>query len=242
MVKTSKRKPKQKKTVKSSSNSSRGVAKHPFHLTHFADTVCPESVTVTLKFQYSANFITDVYNYSVFSMNSVYDPLYTAGGGSCTGYLTWASLYDRYYVSRTTVEAFFMNRSDSAAVGHQVLAYILPFTSAQAAAGSAIVVTPDLVSESARCTSVLLPPNLGASNSSGRLTQSYDVSNFEGNPSVSANWLGLSGRVGADPTSEGCINVGFVACDGTTATCSIEMFVVVTYRVRFYARLVFGTA
>jgi hypothetical protein len=143
-------------------------------------------------------------------MNSPYDPLFTAGGGVCTGFATLMSLYSKCFVRHATC-----NVQPTAASTAGEIMYILPLRSDEAAGG--IVPTADMVTEgqvgkfNLTTNSIYIYQPLRDSRSPA------EFQGLGGPGSMSpSNKDELSCSVSTDPTIQPCWSVGLIGASGHT--------------------------
>jgi hypothetical protein len=194
--------------------------------------IVPKSHQVVLRFQeyVGLNSGATTYAYSTYSMNSALDPLYTIGGGSCTGFVQWMTLYNRFYVTGCRISSTIYNGGNST-----ILHYHLAMRSDDAGAG--VTPTVDKILEGRNGRYAVTWP--GAHPSNGRsLTVSYAPTLFEGLPATS-NRTELSGDASSDPAIQPAVQVGFIG-PGTTTGIAINMLVVVEYTTIFYSPRLLG--
>jgi len=68
--------------------------------------VVPERLTGKLRFSENGSYNTGALTYATrtIAMNNPYDPIYTIGGGSCTGYAEMMALYEKSLVTSCRVQ------------------------------------------------------------------------------------------------------------------------------------------
>jgi len=194
--------------------------------------IVPEKMHAVLRFQYYEGLAggANAYAYVFFSMNSPYDPLYSVGGGKCTGFEEWMTLYTRFYVSKCTISAIMYNGSNS-----PIIAYQLPVRSDEA--GGGVTPTIDKIMEGKDGRYHYL--STGAHPANGRpLTVTYMPARFEGLPVVS-NREELSGDVATDPDVQPAVQVGWL-CPAGTAALTIAILATVEYTTMFYRPRLLG--
>lgn len=218
-----------KNKSKGNSNNNRVVT---FNMPNPVTTICPNRTTVVLRFREYVGLASGAnsYAYQTYSMNSAYDPLYTIGGGTCSGFVQWMSLYDRYYVSSMRISAQMYNASSN-----WVLIYLLPLRSADAVAGVTPTLDKIMESRDAR----YFNPQIGVHPSNGKvLSCTYTPYKFEGLP-VNSNFDELSGDVTSDPTIQPAVQAGFISLGGTTQLTN-SCLVQVEYSVTFWRPKLLG--
>lgn len=174
----------------------------------------------------------NTYAYSSYSMNSPFDALYSVGGGKCTGFEEWMTLYSRFYVSKCRISAAVYNGTSNV-----VLEYMLPMRSDDAAGG--VTPTVDKILEGRDTRYCMIWP--GAHPSNGRaLTVTFRPAAFEGLP-VAANRDELSGNATSDPNIQPAVQVGWFHT-GATTNQTLNMVALVEYTTTFYRPKILGDA
>ncbi len=196
--------------------------------------LCPRSITVMLRYQYSGTIATgagDTTASATFSMNSPYDPLFGVGGGKCTGFDQWTSLYKRYHVDKCRVSQVIYNP-----VTGPIFPFILPVRSSEAGTIAAITIDTVMENRDALCTEQMP----GAHPSNGRaLSNSFVPQEFEGMPGQ-ASYDSFSGDSGNDPVIQPVLYCGFTqAAVGAASTAHI---VLIEYRTTFFCPRNLGDA
>lgn len=172
------------------------------------------------------------YAYSTYSLNSPFDPLYTIGGGTCTGFAEWMTLYNRFYVSACRVSSVIYNGGSNTQFH-----YHMAMRSADAGAG--VTPTIDRILEGRNSRYIMIWPGQHPSN--GRaLTVIYKPALFEGLP-VTSNRDELSGDSASDPAIQPAVQVGFFG-PGPTTGLSSNLLVVIEYTTLFYSPRLLGDA
>jgi len=172
----------------------------------------PDKLRVTLRYQYSATLAAPLGHddaFTVVSMNSPYDPQYTVGGGSCTGFAEWMALYEKFHVERCSIAMTIQNPN----AGSSLVAFLLPVSSAAAIAG----VTPSLDKVKESDIAVFCDQAIGTQPGNNLLVRkSWSPHQFEGVP-PSSDVNDFSGSGSADPYVQPAIYCGFITNDGVTA-------------------------
>jgi len=146
--------------------------------------------------------------YTIVAMNSPFDPVYSVGGGTCTGFAQWIALYQRYFVKQCKIQQTIWNVQ--AGTSANTTAFMLPVSSTQASAG--VVPTIDMIMESQDAS--FATQNVGQWVANGQLlSKSWNPAKFEGLP-VNSNYDDLSGYAGADPVIQPAVYCGFVSNQG----------------------------
>jgi len=197
-------------------------------MTRSPGTLLPNKLMSTFRFQRTLALTTGAGAYAAeqYSMNSPYDPLYTVGGGICTGWAALMALYSKCYVHTATIK--FQPTLFSAATPYGDIAFVLPVRSDEAAAG--VVLTADMVTESQVstfnvCTASSLTNYLA-------ITDVRSPSEFQGlgprnRTSTKDN---LSASVSTDPVIQPAWYVGLIAAAGHT----LSGFVLIEYTCELY--------
>jgi len=148
-------------------------------------------------------------------MNSPYDPLFTVGGGICTGWSTLMALYSRCFVRNATLQVQPTTASHTSDV-----VYLLPIRSDEAAAG--IVPTLDLVTEGQLGKFTITTNSIYTYQP---LVDNRSPVEFQGLGSVKSpsNKDDLSAAISADPVIQPCWSVGLIGSAGHTL--SIGVFI-----------------
>jgi hypothetical protein len=140
------------------------------------------------------------------SMNSPFDPLYTVGGGNCTGFATLMLIYSRCYVKSARIQTQIATASNPGDVF-----FILPARSDEAAAG--IVPTIDMVTEGQNNKFNLLT---NSPSTYMVLSDTRSPVSFQGLPATS-NRDELSCSAAVDPTIQPAWFTGLLGAQGHTA-------------------------
>lgn len=144
-------------------------------------------------------------------MNSPYDPLYTAGGGNCTGFATLLGLYSRFYVKKARIQfqpATISNAGD--------LLFVLPVRSDEAAAG--VVPDIDMVTESQVTTYNQATNAPSAYLVIGQVCRPAAFQGLENSDGSCSNKDEMSGYVTTDPIIQPAWYLGLIGAQGHTAT------------------------
>jgi len=173
-------------------------------------------------------------DYRQYSLNSAFDPLYSAGGGSCTGFSQYAAMYSRYIVERIIVDAHFDNVATNG-LGREMRAFLRAVPTGQLASfpSVATLIASDVV-EAQYCKSCTLTYiNAGFRDASATLHAEFIPWRTEGLPNEIADFVNLSSLCTGDPVRQGVVFVGtFVYASGATCYCDID--VNITYVTRFF--------
>lgn len=194
--------------------------------------IVPQRLSTVLRFQNVNNALSMSLSpsaYQVIALNGCYDPLYTLGGGSCTGFAELSQLYNRYIVSRVAIRMNIRNSSANS-IGNDIVGYVLQFPSSQLAAVGTVI-TEDVL-ESRRCVTEMIPYN--NANQYKELCARIDICEIEGLPSLIAAYDALSGNPSSNPARTPVAFCGVTRPTGSQAGCSAEMTLVVEFSVTFY--------
>lgn len=175
--------------------------------------------------------------YITIALNGPYDPLYTLGGGSCTGFRELAALYNRYIVDRCRITMRMRNGSSSS-VGNDLVGFIMEVPAVQVGmVGS--VVTEDVL-EARRCSTMVLPYN----NTFGyrALMRDVIIRDLEALPTLVADYEALSGTGSSNPSRSPVALAGFTRPGGPQASTTVECIYCVEFSVTFYQPTQFTTA
>jgi len=219
--------------VGSRSPRQRGSLTHPYvGILRSPGLLLPSKLRNTFRFQRIVPLTSGAggYAFEYYSMNSPYDPLFTVGGGICTGWTTLMTLYSRCFVRNATCQMQPTTASHTSDV-----AFVLPIRSDEAAAG--IVPTFDMVTEgqlgkfNLTTNSVYLSQPLVDRRSPAE----FQGLGSENNPS---NKEQLSAAVSTDPTIQPCWAVGLIGSAGHT----LSMGVFIEYDSELYRPNALGDA
>jgi len=196
--------------------STRSTGSKAISITRSPGTLLPDKLDVTFRFQSAVSFVTDANQRATyeFSMNSPFDPLYTVGGGNCTGFATLMLLYSRFFVKRARIllaPVQFNTPGDTF--------FVMPVRSDEAAAG--VLVDIDMVTES-QVTNFTTAPNAPAAYRVLEDVRRPDV--FQGlsiGPGKTSNKDDLSGSPAVDPVIQPAWYVGLIGAQGHTMTGSV---------------------
>jgi len=200
-------------------------------------TIAPARMKASIRYQGNLAANTGAYTYwsNVYSLNSAYDPLYTVGGGSCTGYAQWIALYRYCRVTSVQIKytVFNLHAVES---GFLITMYAVPFASWQIGDSSSVP-TLDLVKES---TWSSFHDNFAGSHPSNPFTmvKSYNIADIEGTQLVPP--IDYSSTVDTDPAKQVTVQVGIIATDGTTTGQTAFGTIEIQYQCEFYQRRVFS--
>jgi hypothetical protein len=195
--------------------------------------LCPETITCVLKYQRLVALASGAltYAYESYSLNSPYDPLYTAGGGNCSGFAQWMALYRRFYVKSVRVSSQAVNGT-----ANSVFTFILPLRSSDASGGG-IVPTMDYIMESREAAFAFM--NINSSIPNGWcLSLQLSPTRFEGLPLVS-NREELSGDIASDPLIQPAVYVGYIC---STVGLTLSYAIKLEYTVEFWSPRILGDA
>jgi len=186
-------------------------------------SLLPEKLRTVFRYQRTDSFATGggVYAQTEISMNSPYDPLYTVGGGICTGFNTLLTLYSRFFVKKARIQAQFLP-----SVAASVASYILPVRSDEAAAG--VIPTADMITEGQES---VFSFQAGEVSSSNVIRSTLSPSRFQG--LAGQNKEQLSGYITTDPTIQPAWYVGIYSVGGTVGQASVA-FTLVEYDTELY--------
>lgn len=178
-------------------------------------SLLPAKLHVTFRYQHNGAYSTSAAGYAVneFSMNSPYDPLYTVGGGICTGFTTLMNLYSRFFVRRAKISV-----QPCAASNTGDYIFILPVRSDEAGAG--VVPTVDMITEGQEsvfnCTSNGMYTYLV-------LTSIKSPQEFQGLGITAKDEL--SGAITTDPVIQPAWYVGLFSNAGAGHTATLVTFI-----------------
>jgi hypothetical protein len=167
--------------------------------------------------------------YETITLNGCYDPLFTLGGGTATGFTALAALYNRYIVTRTTVVMRIRNDSP-AVIGNDIVAFIMELPSTQTNMVGTLVSAD--VQEARRTTTCVIPFN----NTFGyrEISRTIDILQLEALPSLWADYANLSGAPNANPARSPVALCGCLRPAGMTTGCTAEAMILVEFTVTFY--------
>jgi len=170
----------------------------------------PPKLEVTFRFQRVLALTAGAGGYATeeYSMNSPYDPLYTVGGGICTGFASLMALYSRFYVKKARLQFAPTSLSNSGDVY-----FVLPVRSDEAAAG--VVPTADMAMEGENSTFGLA---MASYTRFSVINDTRGPAAFQGllTSSGPSNKDELSGAVTTDPTIQPAWFVGLLGANGHT--------------------------
>lgn len=164
-----------------------------------------------------------------YSMNSPYDPYYAVGGGQCSGFSQYASIYDRYICTGCKVTA---QVSSGLTSGLNI-----NFGLCGTASNESLPAAPqyiDYLRESPRTKVVSKVINSGITNaqwSHGRVSKYFSVKRVENRKSIIGE-DNYTAATTADPTTQPLVTliVAQSANGATTLVTSVD----IVYYVRFY--------
>lgn len=197
-------------------------------------TIVPEKTKAVVTYQESVGLAAgaNTYAYSSYSMNSPFDALYSVGGGKCTGFEEWMTMYSRFYVSKCRISASVYNGTSTV-----IMEYMLPMRSDDAAGG--VTPTIDKIMEGRDSRYCFIWPGAHPSNAKA-LTVTFRPAQFEGLPAA-ANRDELSGTNASDPNIQPAVQVGWFHT-GATTNMSCSMVAIVEYTTLFYRPRILGDA
>jgi len=232
------RKPVYKRASAASSREVGTVAKN-FTVTLSRDfpPLRPDSVRATVRFYY--NTLLDAgagaaYAVTQIAMNSPYDPLFTVGGGVCTGFANWMNFYGHFFVHRCRIKQSLWQIQGSPAPS---VSFLLPVRSDQAAAG--ITPTIDMVTECPDATSATQFAGQWIANGQ-EIERTWVPTRFDGVSKVS-NKREYSGDASNDPVYQPVVYCGFISAGGALDY-QAEQHLLVEYDTEFYAPLAISNA
>lgn len=209
-------------------------------ISNVGTTIVPTRMSTVLRFQTvnnSLSFATTQSAYVTISVNGAYDPLYTLGGGSCTGFAELAALYNRYIVTKAHIRMDILNSSTNS-VGNNLVAFIAEIPASQV--GMVGTTVSEDILESRRCTTNLVSRSDAVEFR--RIERDIDVLTLEGLPSLMADYENLSGSKTANPDRTCVALCGATRPTGPQASNTAEVLVVVDYYMTFYQPTVFTVA
>lgn len=175
-------------------------------------------------------------SYVAIVLNGIFDPLFTLGGGSPTGFTELSALYNRYIVSTCSVRMNLRN-SSATAVGNDIVGYLLELPSVQTNLVGTIV--SEDITEARRCTTEMIPYN--NANQYKEMIRHTNIVQLEALPSLVADYEALSGSRTSNPQRTPIMLCGVTRPGGLQAGCTAEATFVVEYRVLFYQPVTFTT-
>jgi len=163
------------------------------------------------------------------AMNSPYDPLFTVGGGTCTGFANWMNFYAHFFVHRCRIKQalWCIQGSPAPSVG-----FLLPLRSDQASAG--VTPTIDMVTE---CPDAISATQFaGQWNANGQeIEKTWVPTTFDG-VSKTSNKREYSGDASNDPVYQPVVYCGFISAGGALDY-QAEQHLLVEYDTELYAPL-----
>jgi hypothetical protein len=158
-------------------------------------------------------------------MNAAVDPLYSLGGGRCTGFEEWMTLYRRFHVNKCRI-------SQSVYNGNNVVAFpfLFPVKSAEAAAGIAAP-SLDTIMESRDAVSFMMMASTHPTNGSA-ISLVCHPEEYEGMPEGGASYDSFSGNESTDPAIQPAIIAGFALA--LAGAYSMTQTVVIEYTTRLF--------
>jgi len=171
----------------------------------------PPKLKSTFRFQRQLSLTAGATSYAAeeYSMNSPYDPLYTIGGGICTGFATLMSLYSRALVKNATIKLAVCSMSHGGDIY-----FILPVRSDEAAAG--VIPTTDMIMEGQNSTYAF---SQGTYTRFSYLSDTRSPAAFQGlllKDGEESNREELSCAVTTDPTIQPAWYVGLLGAQNHT--------------------------
>jgi hypothetical protein len=190
-----------------------------------------------MRFQYVINTLSTATLQSAYvalTLNGVYDPLYSLGGGSCTGFAALMALYNRYIVSNVRVTMRLRN-SSSSAPGNDLVMFIWEIPSAQT--GLVGTVVSEDILEARRCSTCVIPYN--SAFSYRELTRAVGIVELESIPSLVADYANLSGTGSSNPNRTPIALAGVCRPTGAQAGSTCEGVFVMEFDTVFYSPAAF---
>jgi len=174
-------------------------------------TLLPYKLKTTFRFQRALALTAGAGGYAAeeYSMNSPYDPLYTVGGGICTGWNALMGLYSRCLVKVAKLTLAVTSMSHGGDVY-----FILPVRADEAAAG--VVPTADMVMEGQNSTIGFAQ---GTYTRFSYLTDTRSPADFQGlvlPDGGESNREELSCAISTDPSVQPAWYAGFMGANGHT--------------------------
>lgn len=198
----------------------------------------PAQMVVNLRYNDHRNLAlsASAANYVPYSINSVFDPYYPTGGGQCTGFPQWSRIYTRYYVDSLNVELHVVNIS-GATSGCEVRAFALPVPHDQVASMPVpAAITADILESQGCQFATVTFLSGGFKDAVAYLRRRLIPWRIEGYPGVLPSYNDMSSLCTADPARQPVVLLGVVSSDSLSgASKSVDIQVVLTYHVRFYA-------
>jgi hypothetical protein len=238
--------PKKRKATKKLKNksfqgsSSQSVVSLADQTTVTGHIICPRQVHSKMLWQQiNVNLSMAVpgvpYAYLAFGINSIYDPYYTLGGGSCTGFAEMMALYNKYIVSNAVVTMRVRNNS-AANAGNDIIAYILEIPSDQVSSSAQPV--DENILEVRNATTKIVP--YATTGQFSVLRRSVNIVALEGLPSLIADYSGLSGNINSSPSRLPLVLAGVLRPIGSATGCLAEAIFTIEFTVCFYQPRVFS--
>lgn len=202
--------------------------------------IAPSTVSCSLTYQDYGNVSSGgaVYWNKVYSLNSAFDPLYSVGGGACTGYAEWMGLYRYCLVKSVQIRFGAHNYGQPEEAGKALIMYVIPFASWQVG-DSGSVPSLNLVRESAFSRFSTIYSGNSAMNPHV-MNIRFDIAQLESGPLQSR--IQYSSSSTADPAAQLTAQVGVIAADGATTAQTGFYDINITYHCVMWQRRVFGTA
>lgn len=193
-------------------------------------TEFPSSMRVKLRYtaDVDLNVTADSGTKITYSMNSAFDPLYSFGGATCSGFSQWAGIYERYMVSGAKITfsgTATSNDNASLVVGIRSRPSSLPALADDAFYGDWLI---ESKSPCYRRLPKWVTPQPYPRFS---LSKYFSVKRTEQISMLDDVHYGAS--TAADPANEAVIDVVASYTTGT-GTCTIPAHVTITYYVKFY--------
>jgi len=194
--------------------------------------IVPQKLSTVLRWQYVNNTLsvaTTQSAYVAITLNGCYDPLFTLGGGTPTGFTELMALYNRYIVTKTRVCMRLRNGS-STSVGNDHIAFIMEVPAIQANLVGSIV-SEDIL-EARRCTTMTIP--YANTHQYREMNRLVDICQLEALPSLIADYDNLSGSRSTNPARSCVALCGITRPGGAQASNQEEGQFVVEFSVTFY--------
>jgi hypothetical protein len=175
-----------------------------------------------------------IYNYYQFSVSSVFDPLFTTGGGSATGFSQWMQLYNYCFVNSVLV-TFTVSNTSPISSSNGLIMFIVPVPNSQSP--SPPTATLDLARETPGSVFYQLGSGPSAHNPH-TLNKAYTIKQIDG---IDSPRISYSCTASADPEFQPTLMVGVLSSDGVTTGLTYVYDVVLTYNCTLWQRRIFAT-
>lgn len=186
----------------------------------------PNIAKVTMKHvQRSSYDITSgAFQADVWSLNSAYDPYYGTGGKGCAGWTQWATMYNRYRCSGSSIKVSLINVGSNPSVGSIAVAL---YPSCEA---SAMTNLDDCMAQ--KYSKYAFIQSLGSSQRTLRSSISVDKLGGlrKGTSMIDDQY---TATVATDPAIQFYWILGFEPVDRSSNT-TIQFYVEITYNVEFF--------